>query len=111
MRGMRRYVCGVETGKCSGGNSFASHGLGNSIKTHSSPQEAFACKRRSLLADGWTQIGAKEFSPPEGVNDGCVMVLTRPGKFGGELRKGKTGEKGTGKGRVMPNSRRAGYVA
>lgn len=111
MRGIRRYTCGVEPNKCSGGTSFASHGLGNSIRTHSSPQEAFRCKRASLLAEGWEQIGAKEFSPPPGVNGGFVMVLTRPGKFGGELRKGKTGEKGAGKARVMPNSGRAGYVA
>lgn len=108
---MRRFTCGVEPKLCTGGLSMASHGLGNAIRTHSSPQEAFACKRRSMIAEGWTPIGAREFRPPAGVNDGYIMVLNKPSHFGGELRKGKTGEKGTGKSRVMTKSGRAGYIA
>jgi hypothetical protein len=108
---MRRFTCGVEGNKCSGGGTMASHGLGGFIKTHSSPQEAFRCKRASLIAEGYEQIGSREFRPPKGVGGGYILVLSKPSHFGGELRKGKTGEKGTGKARVMNNSGRAGYIA
>jgi hypothetical protein len=90
---------------------MCSSGLGNGVRTHSSPQEAFGCKRKSLIAQNWEQIGAKEFRPPAGVNDGFILVLTRPGKYGAEMRGGKSGEKGTGKGRVMPKSGKSGYIA
>lgn len=52
-----------------------------------SKTEAFKCHVRWLKAQGYTQIGSREFRPPDG---GPVLVLPKKSKFGGLLRQGKS---------------------
>lgn len=109
---MRLYTCGVPKDKCQGFYTPANGGLGKGVYAHGSNQQAFACHKAYLLSLGFKQIGSKEFVDPE---TGYVRVLTRPGKFGGILRKGKTGEKGGGAGkRVVPKvgkKSKSGFIA
>ena len=88
---MRRHLCGVPKEECTGTGIGANQGLGKFTKCHSSPQEAFECHARWLKKQGYVQIGKKEFAAP---NNGPVRVLTRPGKFGAVMRRGKVGEGG-----------------
>lgn len=100
---MRRYLCGVPKDNCTGTGVAANQSLHKFQKVHSSPQEAFACHARHLISQGYVKIGSKEFSKP----GEPVRVLTRPGKFGGVMRAGKTGETGKAAGsntRVVPKS-------
>jgi hypothetical protein len=56
------------------------------IKSHATPEEAFACYRAWLLRQGYRQVGGREFLSPE---DGVIVVLTRRSRFGAVLRGGK----------------------
>ena len=89
---MRRYACGVPTSICQGAMTIVPRSL-KGMKTHGSRMEAFRCRVAWLLAQGYTRIGGREFRPPGGI--GPVMVLTKKSRFGGELRGGKRGVKGT----------------
>jgi hypothetical protein len=73
-----------------------------SFRGHSTRPEAFGCMRRHLLKSGWSQIGAREFSPPDG---GPIRVLTKKSHYGGLMVLGKGGESGK---RFMPDSRKSG---
>lgn len=86
---MRKFLCGVPKGQCLGSETPVCRGLGFSVKIHSSTKEAFACYSAWLRFLGYTQIGSREFSPPDG---GPVLVLSKKSKFGAPLRRGKGGE-------------------
>lgn len=81
----KAFLCGVPDQFCSGGvkaieNIVAKRG-------HSSSEEAFRCKKNYLVQQlGYTQIGAREFRPPDG---GPVLVLTKKSRYGGVVRRGK----------------------
>src|SRR5688500_14464476 len=87
---MQRSLCGVPDNECSGGNFPVNKGM-HVKRTHESPQQAFKCHKRWLLKQGYEQIGSREFRPPDGSE---TLVLTKQSKFGGKVRKGKTGEQG-----------------
>ena len=78
-----KCLCGVPKERCSGAQGQTSNGLKGS-KTHSTPQEAFACYRRYLLKDGYIQVGNREFTK----GDGPIVVLTKKSKFGGKMLRG-----------------------
>ena len=102
------YTCGVDEKRCSGSKMTASQGLRNFLKIHGSPEEAFKCKARDLVAnEGYTQIGPREFSPKDG---GPILVLTKKSKFGGILRRGKRGTETGSTNRVMPKKRGGGFI-
>jgi len=74
-----------------------------SKRLHVSPRDAFRCYSRYLIEiAGFERVGSKEFRPPGG---GEILVLTRPGRYGGKMRKGKPGT-GTSATRFMPRSAR-----
>lgn len=100
---MRMYACGVQKDKCCGSTIQSSHGV-PLTKAHASSEEAFNCKRRSLLADGYEQVGSREFTK----GDGPILLLDRKSKFGGVMKRGKN-EKGTGK-RFMPRLHPSGLI-
>lgn len=106
---MRKYVCGVEAAECTGALASTSAGLrGKIIKAHGSSNEAFKCKRRSLIASGYEEVGPREFRPPGG---GPILVLTKKSRFGAALRSGKRGAGTAGEmSRVMPSVRTGGGV-
>ncbi len=95
----RRFVvlCGVPTEFCVGSKYTTDQRL--PPKAHGSHDEAFRCCRRYLVGQGWTPIGPRELSSPDG---GPVRVLTKKTRFGERLRLGKLGE------RFMPEDRIAG---
>lgn len=82
------YMCGVEKDLCTGTATPMNHGMGQGNKTHTSPESAFSCMRKSLLVQGWTQLGSREFQPPGG---GPIRILTKKTRFGGRMRNGKEG--------------------
>jgi len=106
----RMYTCGVPAIHCCGASvktSFGVRVIESTRKAHNSPTEAFKCRARWLVkVEGYTRIGSREFSPPDG---GPVLVLTKKIRFGGALRKGKGGEYGAG--RVMPDKHPGGLIA
>lgn len=79
-----KYLCGTPQDKCCGANSQVASALKNS-KTHSTPQESFACYAAYLIGDGYTQVGPREFSK----NNGPILVLNKKSRFGCTLRGGK----------------------
>ncbi len=89
---MRRYLCGVKNG-CTGGNIETPKGM---MKGHPTSTEAFKCKCRSLLRQGYIQSGSREFS----LNDEPILVLSKKTHFGGVIRGGKT-EKSSSRGAFM----------
>lgn len=93
------FTCGVPRDACSGTPTPMSAGLRQTEarKAHSSPEEAFRCMRRHLLASEYTQIGGRDFKPP---GDGEVIVLTKQSRYGGRLRAGKEST------RHMPDKRK-----
>ena len=108
---MRARVCGVPKASCSGSDRISSKGIrqGNSmsIRCHSTPEEAFRCMVNYLVhVQGYTRIGSREFSPPDG---GPIKVLTKKARYGAELRGGKSGDVGTSK-VVMPKGAIAGIM-
>lgn len=108
---MRLYTCGVPHSHCTGSYVAANQGQNKGIYAHGSTQQAFACHKKYLLNQGFKQIGSKEFVDPE---SGYVRVLTRPGKFGGVMRGGKSGDKGGTNKRVVPKvgkKCKSGFIA
>lgn len=101
---MRKYKCAVPPSDCSGSLCMVTQGTGRTMKLHETPHEAFKCHVKYLLKQGYKQIGAKEFQ----LGDGPVLVLNRPGKYGGVFRKGKTGE--AGKNRCTPKKFTSGLI-
>ena len=94
-----RVLCGVPALQCTGGSYITDQAL--SDKAHSSRLEAFKCMRKYLTKQGFTQIGPREFRPPDG---GPIRVLTKKSRYGGLLRQGKSGEEGRmGGSRFMPD--------
>lgn len=90
---MAKFMCGVPKERCTGGMTEVEHTLGKAVKSHNTSREAFQCKRHDLLAQGYAQIGGREFfraGEP-------VLVLAKPSGYGGKLRHGKAGEKVHGK--------------
>jgi hypothetical protein len=59
--------------------------LPSAIRSHATPEEAFACYRAWLLRQGYRQLGGREFLSPEGT----IIVLTKRRRFGAVLRGGK----------------------
>ena len=99
-----KHLCGVPKEKCNGSFVHTNHGLiagSEGLKSHSSPGAAFNCMKRYLLKQGYTQVGSKEFSPPDG---GPVRVLTKKSRYGGALRSGKEGT------RHEPYHKRSGVI-
>ena len=80
----RAYLCGVSAENCIGTDAMV--GGNEFIKVHSTRDEAFRCMQRHLVTQGYTQIGPREFAPPD---DGPVLLLNKRSKFGGVLRRGK----------------------
>jgi hypothetical protein len=102
---MDRTACQTPPEHCSGGlvpvNAMLNRDKAR--KLHVSPQDAFACYSHYLTGvAGYERVGSKEFRPPGG---GPILVLTRPGRYGGAMRKGKPGT-GTSATRYMPRSGR-----
>lgn len=101
------HMCGVPRDKCSGAPGNVNAGLGGTRKIHSSPQEAFNCHKNYLLAQGYTQIDSRAFSPPDG---GPVRILTKPSRFGAMLRNGKEGTRNMSNVKIRGGGRRSGNV-
>lgn len=104
---MYKVLCGVPADSCSGANTDVNARMeskGGGRKLHSSHEEAFKCHARFLVAQGYAQVGSREFQ----LEDGPILVLTKKSRFGGRMRPGKSGEKGTSN-RNMP-VRGAGLV-
>jgi len=94
------YLCGTAEEYCTGTLTPLNHSLDkDKIKAHSSTTEAFNCMKHSLLAQGYTQVDARAFRPPDG---GPIRVLTKKIRFGGKMRNGKEGT------RNMPHKRGGG---
>lgn len=100
----KRYTCGTPMEHCTGqelGHKSAMLRLEGPRKAHTSRREAYKCTARYLVRVlGYTQGRNHEFHK-EG--HPC-RVLTRPSRFGGELRVGKCLESG----RWMPEGKGAG---
>jgi len=92
----RRFMvlCGVPEGECVGALFTTDQQLGTT-KGHGSHEEAFKCRVRYLLKQGYTRIGTRDFRPPDG---GPVLILGKKSRYGGRLRLGKFGT------RFMPDS-------
>lgn len=82
MGGQRVYLCGVPEGQCNG-FAFTTHNLWRgSRRAHGSREEAFRCHVRHLIAEGFTQLGPREFKAPNG---GPIRILTKRSRFGAEM--------------------------
>ena len=86
---MRVHACGVPGEHCKG-SAVVINKAG--AKAHKTPQEAFKCRRKYLIAQGYTPVGNRELRDPL---TGEVTVLTKPSRFGAPLRLGKRGEQGS----------------
>ena len=80
------------------------------LKVHSTPTEAYRCKARYLTKVlGYKRLDSAHcFQPPD--IDGepqPILVLTRPGRFGGVMRAGKGGGEVKAK-RIMPHGKGVG---
>lgn len=80
-----RWMCGVDKGICTGSTLVAGGHLGKVIQAHGDPAQAFKCKRRSLLLQGYTQIGPREFCK----DGGPILVLNKKTRFGFRVRWAK----------------------
>jgi hypothetical protein len=103
----RKVMCGTPETECTGSKAPLIPGMPGK-KTHSSNTEAFRCYRRHLIAKGYTPVGSRAFSPPDG---GPVLILSKKTRFGGGFRRGKSdGIAGNGAGRFMPSRFVSGLV-
>lgn len=104
-------ICGVHPDECLGFMpSRLSHALdgmwprkaGKKVhtKVHRTHEEAYQCKKRYLVRQGYTPRRNREFKPPDG---GPILVLDKKCRYGAELRKGKDG-------RLMPQQRHNGVI-
>ena len=100
MASKRWYVCGVPRDICTGGTiarASARITKDGPNKAHGSPLEAFRCKKRHLLLQGYEAVGQREFRKP----GGGIVVLTKKSRFGARLRSGKEGRAMDGANRGM----------
>lgn len=97
---MRKYLCGVPKGECTGSSTEANQGLGKYVMAHSTNEQAFKCYKNYLLRSGYKQVGARDFANP---TDGRVLILNRKSKFGAPMRKGKS-VKGQPSKRIVPKA-------
>ena len=82
------YYCGVPREHCSGSTITLADGIKGG-KTHSQPEQGFACMCRYLVnVLGYKKLNTRDYQDPE---TGEVRVLTKPSRFGGRLRPGKEG--------------------
>ena len=86
---MRRHICGTPREACTGSPSTVDK---DSVGTHATAEEAFACYRHHLLARGFIPVGPRELIDPA---DGYVRVLTKKIRFGASVRRGKGPESGS----------------
>lgn len=97
-----QYACGVPAERCCGSICKSNKWVASQIKkAHGSSQAAFDCMKNYLIKQGYTKIGSREFSPPDG---GPVRVLTKKRRYGARMRQGKES------GRVRPVSRWGGVI-
>lgn len=82
----RRYLCGVPESECRGSIVSMHKMWQGSHRVHSTRSDAFACHVAYLVSIGYERVGSREFQSPNG---GPVRVLTKPSRFGAELRWGK----------------------
>lgn len=101
MSKMSRVLCGVPSHECTGSFVDTKQQVGSNL-VHATREEAFNCMARYLVRQGYIRIGQREFAAPD---NGPITVLTKKVRYGGRLRKGKSGEAAGAKGkRVMPES-------
>lgn len=105
---MKQFLCGVPDDQCNGSYRIVNARMRvvrgrDSVKLHSSPEDAFTCYRRYLLAIGYKQIGSREFETPSG----SILVLNKKSHFGATLRPGKTGTTGNKSKRYIPEAKRS----
>jgi len=94
-----QVLCGVPTPSCTGSTVKMLKSWHGHWKAHNGHADAFACYRRYLLSLGYVALSSREFEPPDG---GPIRLLTRQGKFGAELRKGKRPDQGSDTNNKMP---------
>lgn len=82
-----KFLCGTPLSHCTGSNGGGVSGGLKGAKLHGSPEEAFKCHAKYMIADGYVQVGNREFCK----GDGPIVVLTKKSKFGAMLRGGKGG--------------------
>lgn len=82
MASKRAYICGVPPEFCTGSVGVKQKAVPEKTKLHGGRDQSFKCKVQFLKRDGWTQIGSREFRK-EGLP---ILVLTKPSRFGGELK-------------------------
>ena len=86
---MRRHICGTPREHCTGSPTTVDK---ESVGTHATAHEAFACHRQYLISIGFKPIGQRELIDP---TDGYVRVLTKKIRFGASVRRGKGPEGGS----------------
>jgi hypothetical protein len=86
---MRKHLCGTPREHCTGSPSTVDK---ESVGTHATAHEAFACHRQYLISIGFKPIGPRELIDPA---DGYVRVLTKKIRFGASARRGKGPESGS----------------
>lgn len=106
MRQPSRYLCGVPSHHCTGGLLKANGGLGGISKAHLTPADAFKCMQKHLIAEGWTQLGPREFCQ----GDGPVRILTKSSRFGARMIAADK-EKSTSGKRHHPNTAGSGTIS
>jgi len=67
-------------------------------KIHGSPEDAFRCKKQSLIKQGYVQVGAREFKK----GDDPILVIDRRSKFGTPLYWTKEKTRYIRKDRIFP---------
>lgn len=102
------HTCGCPKDHCSGTLSRVNMALGTNRKLHPSPEDAFRCRQRHLVAIGYKQLGPRDFQDPE---TGEVLVLTKPSRFGSMLRNGKEGTRNMSNTKIRGGGRRGGNIA
>ncbi len=92
MKNLNRYLCGTPAIHCEG--ALMKIDKRHNLQCHSSPQEAFKCHRRYLIAHAGHSETAnrRELLTPNGE----IRVLTRPANFGAHIRRGKNENTGGG---------------
>lgn len=106
---MFKVKCQTPREYCSGGLESTSKGVSpqtQNLKFHGDHEEAMACYSRYLVRQlGCRRLDRRTFAQPD---NGPVIVLTKPCRYGSKMRRGKEGN------RVMPKSgrkhTRAGHI-
>lgn len=99
---MNKYVCQTPQEFCTGGLCATNNGFNRTknLRMHSSPETAFKCHSQWLVKAGYEKLGSREFRQPEG----GILILTKPCRYGGKMRKGKNDLGGKKAKRFMPAS-------